>query len=94
MITTLSIRLALRKLCEFTCGTSPSLIRVTAHIEDSRRIYSASIPWEYRDEVCSCLRERLDIEIRIQGSQLILTEEQAGAVLAMAYRRQVGETTR
>ena len=29
MITTVSIRLALRKLAEITCGTAPSLIRVT-----------------------------------------------------------------
>jgi hypothetical protein len=93
MITTLSIRLALRKLCEITCGTSPSLMRVSARVQYSRQIYSAAIPWEYRDEVCSFLRERVDTEISIQGSQLILTEEQAGAVLALAYRRQVGEST-
>ena len=51
MITTVSIRLALRKLSEITCGTTPSLIRVTARLEGSRRVYSAAIPWEYRDAV-------------------------------------------
>ena len=89
MVTTVSIRLALRKLAELTCGTTPSLIRVTARVEDSRRTYSAAIPWEYRDEVCSFLRERLDAEIQIQDSLLILTEQQAGAVLAFAYRNDV-----
>src|SRR4051794_18468869 len=92
MVTTVSIRLALRKLAEMTCGTAPSLIRVTARVEGSQRIYSAAIPWEYRDEVCSLLRERLDTEPHMQGSLLILTEEQAGAVLALAYRRHVRAT--
>ena len=91
MVTTVSIRLALRKLAEITCGIAPSLIRVTARREDSGRVYSAAIPWEYRDEVCSFLREQLDSEIHIQGSLLVLTEEQAGAVLALAYRSDVRE---
>jgi len=63
MVTTVSIRLALGKLAEMICGTRPRLIRVTARTDESRRIYSAAIPWEYRDEVCSFLSERLDTEI-------------------------------
>src|SRR3954465_1589932 len=92
MVTTVSIRLALNKLAEVTCGTRPRLIRVTARVEDSRRIYSAAIPWEYRDEVCSFLREQLDTEIHVQGSLLTLTEAQAGAVLALAFRIDAGPT--
>jgi len=92
MITTVSIRLALRRLAEITCSAAPSLIRVAARVENSRRIYSAAIPWEYRDEICCFLRERLDTGIRIQGSQLILTEDQANAVLALAYGREVDDT--
>jgi hypothetical protein len=92
MVTTVSIRLALRKLAEITCGTAAPLIRVTARVEGSRRIYSAAIAWEYRDEVCSLLRERLDTELPLQGSLLLLTEDQAGAVLALAYRRHVRPT--
>ena len=37
------------------------------------------------------LRRRLDSGIYIDGSLLVLTEEQAGAVLALAYKRNVGE---
>ena len=92
MVTTVSIRLALGKLAEMICGTRPRLIRVTARIDESRRIYSAAIPWEYRDEVCSFLSERLDTEIHMQGSLLTLTEAQAGAVLALAFRIDVGPT--
>jgi hypothetical protein len=44
MMTTLSIRLALRKPAEVTCGTAPRLIRVSARVEDSRRVYNAAIP--------------------------------------------------
>jgi hypothetical protein len=84
MVTTVSIRLALCKLAEVTCGTAPSLIRVTARVAQSGRIYSAAIPWEYRDEVCSLLRQQLGFEIGVQGAAIILTEEQADAVLALA----------
>src|SRR4051812_44233084 len=93
MITTLSIRLALRKLAEVTCATAPTLIRVTARVEDSRRIYTAAIPWEYRDEVCSFLRQQLGFEIPVQGAMIVLTEEQAGAVvtLAMSSNQQLTE---
>ena len=92
MVTTVSIRLALRKLAEITCGIAPSLIRVTARREDSGRVYSVAIPWEYRDEVFAFLRQQLDFEIHIDGSLLVLTEEQARAVLALAYRIDVGPT--
>ena len=91
MVTTVSIRLALRKLAEITCGIAPSRIRVTARREGSGRVYSVAIPWEYRAEVCSFLKRQLDSEIHMQGSLLILTEQQAGAVLALAYRSDVGK---
>jgi|SRR3954462_10749953 len=89
MMTTLAIRLALRKLAEITCGTAPTLIRVTARVEDSRRIYSAAIPWEYRDEVRSFLRQQLGSEIPVQSAVIVLTEEQAGAVVALALSTNV-----
>ena|SRR5512144_2176185 len=84
MVTTVSIRLALRKLAEVTCGTAPSLIRVTARVEGSRRIYSATIPWEYRDEVLSFLRQQLECVLAMQGPLLVLTEAEAAAVVALA----------
>jgi hypothetical protein len=92
MITTVSIHLALRRFSEITCGTTPSLIRVTARLEGSRRVYRAVIPKEYRDEVCAFLRRRLDSRIHLDDSFLILTEEQAEALLALAYNRDIGET--
>ena len=93
MVTAVSIRLALRKLAEVTCGTTPSLIRVTARIAQSGRIYSAAIPWEYRDEVCTFLRQQLGSEIPVQTAVIVLTEEQARAVvaLAMSSNRQLTE---
>ena len=83
MVTTVSIRLALHKLAKVASGTAPTLIRVTARVEDSKRIYSAAIPWEYRDEVCSFLRQQLGFDIPVQDSVLVLTEDQAGAVVAL-----------
>jgi hypothetical protein len=84
MVTTVSIRLALRKLADVTCGTAPSLIRVTARVEGSRRIYSAAIPWEYRDEVLSFLRQHLDCVLLMQGPLLVMTEAEAAAVVALS----------
>jgi hypothetical protein len=93
MVTTVSIRLALRKLAEITCGMAPTLIRVTARSEATdRRIYTASIPWEYRYEVCSYLKAHLDFEIYLHCGLLILTEKQAEAVLQLAYDRQVEQS--
>ena len=51
---------------------------------DLKRIYSAAIPWEYRDEVCSFLRQQLGPKMQVQGALLVLTEEQAGAIVALA----------
>ena len=67
-----------------TCGTAPRLIRVSARVEDSRRVYNAAIPWEYRDEVCSFVWQQLGFDIPVQGSVLVLTEKQTGAVVALA----------
>jgi len=93
MVTTVSIRLALRKLAEITCGMAPSLIRVTARVDATgRRIYTASIPWECRYEICCYLKAHLDFEIDLHCGLLILTEEQAGGVLKLANNRQVEQS--
>jgi hypothetical protein len=92
MVTTVSIRLALRKLAEVACGTAPTLIRVTARAEDSKRIYRAAIPWEYRDEVRSFLRQQLGFDIPVQDSVLVLTEDQAGTVVALAITTNIAPT--
>ena len=93
MVTTVSIRLALRKLAEITCGMAPALIRVTARVEATdRRSYTASIPWEYRYEICSYLKAHLHFEIELHCGLLILTEEQAGGVLKLANNKQVEQS--
>src|SRR4051794_9943306 len=88
MVTTVSIRLALCKLGEVTCGTRSGLIRVTARVEQSGRVYTAAIPWEYRSEVCDFLCQQLGFQDHMQGPLLVLTEEQAGAVLTLSSRIQ------
>ena len=95
MVTTVSIRLALRKLAEITCGMAPTLIRVTARVEAAdRRIYTASIPWEYRYEICSYLKAHLDFDIYLHSGVLILTEEHAGEVLKLANKQAGGAIER
>ena len=91
IVTTVSIRLALRKAAEIACGTRPGLFRVTARMQDSRRIYSASIPFEYRDELYDFLRQQL--QFHLQGSILVLSEEQAEALLALMQQMEKSGTT-
>ena len=87
----MSVRLALRKAAELACGTRPGLFRVTARVQDCRRIYSASIPFEYRDELYEFLRQQLQCES--QGSILVLSDEQAQALLVLMQQIETSGTT-
>jgi hypothetical protein len=94
MIKTVSIRLALRKFAKLTCGTAPTLILVKAHGEGTARSYAASIPWEYREEIFAYLEQHLNMELRIEGAVLYLSQEQASAVLALARTQMLDEPAR
>jgi hypothetical protein len=51
MLTSVSPRLAFKRLAEITCGSAPSLIRVAVIPCGADRTYVVSIPFEYRTEV-------------------------------------------
>jgi hypothetical protein len=90
-VTTVSIRLALKKIAEITCGIAPSVIHVRAIGDPTRRVYAASIPWEYRAEIHSYLAQHLAISV--QKNALILSSEQAEAVVNLAMRHLQDQAT-
>jgi hypothetical protein len=86
-VTTVSIRLALKKIAEITCGTSPRVIPVTALGDPIHRIFAVSIPFEYKAEVCSYLAEHLGVRAPTHGTLLVLTSTQASAVVQLALNQ-------
>jgi hypothetical protein len=91
-ITAVSVRLALKKIAEITCGIAPNVIYVKALGDPMSRLYAASIPWEYRAEIHAYLTQHLSIAI--QNDTLILTAEQAGAVVDVAVKHLQRQATR
>jgi hypothetical protein len=86
-----SIRLALKKIAEITYGTAPNVIHVQALGDPINRVYAASIPWEYRAEILSYLAQHLAISV--QKSALILTVEQAAAIIDLAVKHLQDQAT-
>ena len=84
VVTTVSIRLALKRIAEICCGTAPKVIHVKALGDSMHRMFAVSIPWEYRAEVESYLADHLSI----CRSSTILTfnAEQAAAMVELALR--------
>ena len=82
VVTTVSIRLALRKIAEICCGTAPKVIHVKALGDSAHRKFAVSIPWEYRAEVESYLANHLSI--CRSDTILTFTAEQAAAMVELA----------
>lgn len=81
VVTRLSISLALRRICELTCGTAPKVIQVKVQGDAQPRVFSAFIPWEYRREVYLYLAQHLAIPTN--HDVVLLDESQAAALLQL-----------
>jgi hypothetical protein len=86
MLTSVSLRLALKRLAEIRCGTAPSSIRVAVVPCGTDRTYVVSIPFEYRTEVYQFLVDSTDVSPPLDGGPLILTPDQASTIVHLAYR--------
>ena len=82
-VSSLSICLALKKISEITCGTRPETIHIKI-IDPLGRIISVSLPSEYQSEVFSYLSQHIGIQQPVRGQPLLLTSNQASAVVALA----------
>ncbi len=88
-VTTVSIRLAMKKIATITCGMSPrvlpvAVIPVATFRSPTDRLFAVSVPFEYRSEVYSYLAEHLTFHPVMERGNLLLTSEQAAAVVQLA----------
>ena len=84
MLTSVSLRLAVKSLAEVTCGTVPHLIRVAVIPVGNDRTYAVAIPFEYRTEIYHYLAEHTALSLPLDGGALILDSQQALVVVNLA----------
>jgi hypothetical protein len=85
-----ALRFALTRIAEEVCRSPAILIRVAEAPFQPHSFYAVSIPFEVRAELCHYLAERVDLSFPPDGGPLILTFQQAGAVVDLAYRKEAG----
>ena len=92
LVSTVSIRLALKKIAEITCGMRPKVIPVMIQGDPLHRVFAVSIPFEYRPEVLSYLTKHLGVEPPKEGEPLVLTSHQASALVELALRQDLSQS--
>jgi hypothetical protein len=83
LVTSVTVRLALKKLAEITCGIAPTSVRVSVVPAGAHRVYVTSVPFEFRSEVYQYLAEHTSIRIPVNGDPLVLTGEEALALVSL-----------
>jgi len=83
LVTSVTVRLALKKLAEITCGIAPSSVRVSVVPAGAHRVYVTSVPLEFRSEVYQYLAEHTSIRVPINGDPLVLTGDEAMALISL-----------
>ena len=82
--TTVSVRLAIKKIAEITCGVRPKAVPVAIAVDSTDPVFVVSIPFEYKVEVYSYLAEHLGLRSRAE-----LLEAIAAATLHVVDRTDV-----
>ena len=82
-VSSLSICLAFKKIADITCGARPETVHIRM-IDPLDRILSVSLPPEYQSEVFSYVSQHIGIQNPRPGQPLLLTSNQASAVVALA----------
>ena len=85
-VTAAALRMALERITEAATEAVPASIRVATAALDPRPLYVVSIPLEFRAEVCHYLALYVDLSFPPDGGPVIVTFEQARAVMELAYR--------
>jgi len=83
LVTSVTVRLALKKLAEITCGIAPTSVRVSVVPAGAHRVYVTSVPFEFRSEVYQYLAEHTSIRVPVNGDPLVLTGEEAMALVSL-----------
>ena len=85
-VTATALRMALERITEVATEAVPASIRVAMAGLDPRPLYVVSIPIEFRAEVCHYLARYVDLSFPPDGGPVIVTFEQAQAIMELAYR--------
>ena len=83
-ITTPAIQLALKKIAHLACGTAPNAVSVVAFKHSTTLLFAVAVPSQYRSHVYSYLAKRLDLRHLTTHEPLIMSLEQASAVISLA----------
>ena len=83
-VTTVSIRLALKKIAEKTCGMRPKVIPVRVSGNPGERVFFVTVPFEYKAEICAYLSGHLGIHHPVDAHPLILTSREAAWLVEAA----------
>jgi hypothetical protein len=83
-ITTTSIQFALRKIAHLTCGSAPRLVPVVALGHPTTLRFATCIPSEYRSQVYAYLAECLALPTLTEYQALVLSADQASALISLA----------
>src|SRR4249919_1248349 len=86
LVTSVTVRMSLKRLAEITCGIAPSSVRVSVVPSGAHRVYVTLIPFEFRAEVYQYLAEHTSIRIPVNGDPLVLTGDEATVLVDLAYR--------
>jgi hypothetical protein len=92
LVTSVTVRLALKKLAEITCGIAPTSVRVSVVPAGAHRVYVTSVPFEFRSEVYQYLAEHTSIRIPVNGDPLILTGDEAMALVSLTLPTEQEQT--
>jgi len=92
LVTSVTVRLALKKLAEITCGIAPTSVRVSVVPAGAHRVYVTSVPFEFRSEVYQYLAEHTSIRIPVNDDPLILTGEEAMALVSLTLPTEQEQT--
>jgi hypothetical protein len=92
LVTSVTVRLALKKLAEMTCGIAPTSVRVSVVPAGAHRVYVTSIPFEFRAEVYQYLAEHTSIRIPVNGDPLVLTGQEAMALISLSLPSEPDQT--
>jgi len=93
-VTTVSIRLALKKIAEKTCGMRPKVIPVRVSGNPGERVFFVTVPFEYKAEICAYLSGHLGIHHPVDAHPLILTSREAAWLVELVLKQGDGQSAK
>ena len=85
--TTVSVRLAIKKIAQITCGVRPKAVPVAIAVDSTDPVFLVSIPFEYEVEVYFYLAVHLGFGHPINGKPLTLTRAEASAIVELVLKQ-------